>query len=163
MYQDGRAANGVLVQREQHRFLRPGLQSNTGLGDYVDMDGQDASGLDGRFRERQANDETAVTRQTPAYISLWYDNVSEQATEGSSAVQSNAAPEPLSLGFDDEFHSTYDDVGDTGSDLLLANIDPMAYDTEFGTNLGFGIEHDWSNGLQLDLFDGFFFGGNGTN
>ncbi|KAL8854735.1 MAG: hypothetical protein Q9221_000517 [Calogaya cf. arnoldii] len=146
MSQDARSENGALVQRDQHESTRPGLQNKAGLGDYIDDYVQDEPGLDPRFGERQANDETA------AYTSPPYDE-----------VQSNAAPQPLSLRFDDGFNPTYEGAADMGSDLLSANMDSLAYDTEFGTNLGFGIEHDWSDGLQLDLFDGFFFGGNTSN
>ncbi|KAL8660218.1 MAG: hypothetical protein Q9226_000020 [Calogaya cf. arnoldii] len=140
MSQDSRAGNGALVQCEQHRLTRAGLQNKAGLGDYVDSYVQDEPGLDPRFGERQANDETA------AYTSPPY-----------------AAPQPLCLGFDDGFSSTYEGAADMGPDSLLANMDPLAYDTESGTNPGFGIENDWSDGLQLDLFDGFFFGGNTGN
>ena len=33
---------------------------------------------------------------------------------------------------------------------------------DLGFGYGLDIEHDWSDGAQFDLFDGFFFGGTGT-
>lgn len=60
-------------------------------------------------------------------------------------------------------NSFFDPMENTGLDFLMTNDDATLYDGQFGMNLGFGEEHDWSDGVQLDLFDGFFFGaGNGN-
>ena len=45
-------------------------------------------------------------------------------------------------------------------DFLLMNDDITMYDGNPGIDLGFeGGEHKWADGSQVDLFDGFFFGG----
>ena len=48
-----------------------------------------------------------------------------------------------------------------------ANNDDLNYDFSSGLDIGFGVgnvgldfQHDWSDGQQFDLFDGFFFGNN---
>jgi hypothetical protein len=55
-------------------------------------------------------------------------------------------------------------------DFLNNNMGASGEDFNFeagGLDLGFGmgldLQHDWSDGQQYDLFDGFFFGnGNGN-
>ena len=48
-----------------------------------------------------------------------------------------------------------------------ASNEDMSYDFSSGPDIGFGVgnmgldfQHDWSDGQQFDLFDGFFFGNN---
>ena len=49
-------------------------------------------------------------------------------------------------------------------DFLMANSSTTGYNGQPGLDLGFDSEHDWADGAQMDLFDGFFFGGlNGGN
>jgi len=47
-----------------------------------------------------------------------------------------------------------------GMDFLLADTSAQ-YTGNTGLSLGFDSEHDWSEGAGVDLFDGFFFGGQG--
>lgn len=49
-----------------------------------------------------------------------------------------------------------DAVGTGGDDF---NFDASGLDLGFG--MGLDLQHDWSDGQQFDLFDGFFFGNNG--
>ena len=51
-----------------------------------------------------------------------------------------------------------------------ANPEDPNYDFSSGLDIGFGVgnmgldfQHDWSDGQQFDLFDGFFFGNNAGN
>ena len=46
--------------------------------------------------------------------------------------------------------------------LLTDSSSTAAFNGHPGFTLGFDSEHDWSEGVQLDLFDGFFFGGGGV-
>jgi len=46
-------------------------------------------------------------------------------------------------------------------DFLLADTTAQ-YTGNPGLSLGFDSEHDWSEGAGVDLFDGFFFGGQGN-
>ncbi|KAL9001161.1 MAG: hypothetical protein Q9169_000344 [Polycauliona sp. 2 TL-2023] len=160
MYQDG--TNGATAHNAS---ILPGLGQlprprQPQLDGYVDNVGQDEQGLGASTWGLQANQETTtVSAQTPEDLSLSCSDSAEQAPPNSCTIESNASQDLPCLDLED-FHSAYTD---TLSDLLLANTDSMAYDTGFGTNLGFGMEHDWSDGLQLDLFDGFFFGGNANN
>lgn len=48
-------------------------------------------------------------------------------------------------------------------DFLVANDDTVMYSGNPGLDLGFAGDVTWADGAQVDLFDGFFFGGaNGT-
>lgn len=48
-------------------------------------------------------------------------------------------------------------------DFLASNDDSTGvYHGNSGLHLGFHSEHDWADGAQMDLFDGFFFGGVGN-
>ncbi|KAL8859495.1 MAG: hypothetical protein Q9178_003894 [Gyalolechia marmorata] len=157
MHQDGLAANDAPVQLEQQSLPRRQPRNNTSLGDYVDNENLSGLGLNSRFEERQANSETIEAPQTLAYVPTSDGNTSEQPTTDSAAAQSNPPSNLLSLGFDDHLDEAYDALD---SDLLLTSDESTGYDTEFGSKLGFGSEQDWSDGMQLDIFDGFFFGGN---
>jgi len=42
------------------------------------------------------------------------------------------------------------------------SFDTSALDLGFGMGMGLDFQHDWSDGQQIDLFDGFFFGNNGA-
>ena len=55
----------------------------------------------------------------------------------------------------------YDYTNDLDS-LLADSSSTAAFNGHPGFTLGFDSEHDWSEGAQLDLFDGFFFGGGGV-
>ena len=49
----------------------------------------------------------------------------------------------------------------SSSNMDDANLDTSALDIGYG--MGLDYDHDWNDGQQIDLFDGFFFGnGNGT-
>lgn len=63
------------------------------------------------------------------------------------------------LNSNDLVGQTYDPLMNNNLDALLAGDDTTIYESQFGTSLGFDEEHDWSDGVQLDMFDGFFFGG----
>lgn len=56
------------------------------------------------------------------------------------------------------------------NDSSSAAINDDGYDFTSGMEIGFGVgnmgldfQHDWSDGQQYDLFDGFFFGNNAMN
>ncbi|KAL8929345.1 MAG: hypothetical protein Q9172_000518 [Xanthocarpia lactea] len=157
MHQDDPAANDAPVQLEQQSLPRRRPRNNTSFGDYVDNENLCGPGPDSRFEEQQANKEKITAPQTVAYAPPSDGNTFDQPTKDSDAAQSNPPSNLFSLGFDDRLDETYDTLG---SDLRLTSDESMVYDTEFGTNLGFGSEHDWSDRMQLDIFDGFFFGGN---
>ncbi|KAI9811048.1 MAG: Fungal specific transcription factor [Pycnora praestabilis] len=59
--------------------------------------------------------------------------------------------------------SSYPDAGFQGMDFLDNGV---RNSSSSGLDLGFGLgmdgDHDWSDGTQYDLFDGFFFGGSGA-
>lgn len=161
-YGDSPAANGATAQFEQHEWPRPNLQNDTEVRRSADHESQDDQGLDSRVWERQANQERTESWQSTALLSPPHDDESELTTASSGRVQSPPARDPFAMDFD-KFRTSRERISDTESDLLLTDVDSMSYDTGFGMNLGFGIEHDWSDGLQLDLFDGFFFGDNMGN
>ena len=45
-------------------------------------------------------------------------------------------------------------------DFLLTNNDAAMYGGNPGIDLGLNGDHNWADGAQIDIFDGFFFGGN---
>ncbi|KAL8711392.1 MAG: hypothetical protein Q9220_004290 [cf. Caloplaca sp. 1 TL-2023] len=83
----------------------------------------------------------------------------------SSSDQTNSTLHPVGgpLNGSKATYDLYESPSLTELDLFLAENDSIMYDSELGMNLGFGNEHDWSDGVQMDLFDGFFFGGAGNN
>ena len=80
---------------------------------------------------------------------------------------SNPAHTPPSLYTTASFatDSAPDDIYDfTSNDFdFLATNDSMAvYQGNSGLHLGYDAEHDWSEGVQTELFGDFFFGGAGN-
>ncbi|KAL8787005.1 MAG: hypothetical protein Q9213_002441 [Squamulea squamosa] len=161
--QDDSATNGALDQSEQQETYQSQPQIKNGHGDHVDHKGRrrrSGRRLEDRLVEWQANDDPVVNPETVAYRSPSKGSLSALTTECSVGLPSDEQPAAFSLGFNDPLHERFDTVADPELDLLLSGNEVTMYDTDFGMNLGFGDEHDWSDGLQLELFDGFFFGGN---
>lgn len=86
-----------------------------------------------------------------------------------STMASGVGPSPSSLAAPSNQNSSATDsmsgvIGTSGGEMGddLSNFN---FDSRTGLDLGFGmgldLQHDWSDGQQLDLFDGFFFGNNG--
>ena len=95
--------------------------------------------------------------QPPTYPPINEDTVVEQEASICGSMQT-IVPSEL-----DRFNIQMDDLtANTGLEFLMMDSDSMMYDSELGMNLGFGNEHDWSDGAQLDLFDGFFLGNGNT-
>ncbi|KAI4193291.1 MAG: hypothetical protein LQ350_008389 [Teloschistes chrysophthalmus] len=126
-----------------------------------------------REREYQGTNMTSEQRHPPLQRSSTAQSLSSSyrsLPEGRSMSQrsfgsfeSNQSPSVQSMPPLPTENSFFDLAENTGLDFLMMNDDTTTYDGQFGMNLGFGEEHDWSDGVQLDLFDGFFFGaGNGN-
>lgn len=63
--------------------------------------------------------------------------------------------------YDSSTHGS-DFVSIPGMDFLSNDVDDLNVDTsgiDLGLGMGMDFQHDWSDGTQFDLFDGFFFGG----
>lgn len=45
----------------------------------------------------------------------------------------------------------------------MNNEDTAIYGGNPGLDFGFTGDHNWADGAQVDLFDGFFFGGTGNS
>lgn len=51
-------------------------------------------------------------------------------------------------------------LNDSSNDM---DFDSSALDLGFPMGLGLDYQHDWSDGQQYDIFDGFFFGNSGNS
>lgn len=105
------------------------------------------------YGPRQTNTQSAIAFQPQSYQSFSDFNREEQPPASLTSKQS-LPPTESAAAFNSPFDPSTNEL-----DALLACNDTTAYDNQFGMNLGFGDEHDWSDGAQLDLFNGFFFGG----
>ncbi|KAL9602258.1 MAG: hypothetical protein Q9219_001982 [cf. Caloplaca sp. 3 TL-2023] len=110
------------------------------------------------YTPSQATSEPIETFQTQSHRAPNDGSISEQDSESFVSMQTTAPPGAAAddaYGFSYETHNpSFDEL-----EALLASNGTAFYDNQFGMNLGFGQEHDWSDGVQLDLFNGFFFGG----
>ena len=64
--------------------------------------------------------------------------------------------------YDTGTYNPEDLVGIPGMDFLGNDGEDLKVDTngiDLGLGMGLDFQHDWSDGTQFDLFDGFFFGG----
>lgn len=112
----------------------------------------------GRYGQWQANTQSAMAFQPQPYQSFSAVSRSEQPPVSFASTQWMPATGIPAETTTDPFYPSFDPSANE-LDALLACNDTTAYDNQFGMNLGFGDEHDWSDGVQLDLFNGFFFGG----
>ncbi|KAL8842931.1 MAG: hypothetical protein Q9170_000335 [Blastenia crenularia] len=113
----------------------------------------------GGSRRWQASTRPITAVQPQLFRSFSPASASEQQCESYTSTQ----PMPISgatgvASSDDALYGMYNE-STSELDALLADKDTTIYDSQFGINLGYGDGHDWSEGVQLDLFDGFFFGG----
>ncbi|KAL8694570.1 MAG: hypothetical protein Q9218_000826 [Villophora microphyllina] len=118
--------------------------------------GRDNGATDTMFKQWQPSPQLATTSQPPAYQQSHPDaRLSDHSWDNIDSAQppSLSSYPPLPMGI-----PSFDSTENTGLDFLMMSDDTMVYDSQFGMNLGFGEQHDWSDGVQLDLFDGFFFG-----
>ncbi|KAL8700350.1 MAG: hypothetical protein Q9224_001006 [Gallowayella concinna] len=158
-YENSAAAKSSIPRLIQHGLQVPPLHFDPSHGQQADNGGAGGHRWSGESGRWQAMAETIRTPLNQASISASEGDISEDQIEGCFAGnQSHTGPISMPLGSNKTFDGSYDAVAITDSEMLLDSND-FGIDTDFGTNLGFGNEHDWSDGLQLDLFDGFFFGG----
>ncbi|KAL8683621.1 MAG: hypothetical protein Q9186_000394 [Xanthomendoza sp. 1 TL-2023] len=158
-YENSAAAKSSIPRLIQHELQVPPLHFDPSHGQQADNGGAGGHRWSGESGRWQAMAETIRTPLNQASISASEGDISEDQIESCFAGnQSHTGPISMPLGSNKTFDGSYDAVAITDNEMLLDSND-FGIDTDFGTNLGFGNEHDWSDGLQLDLFDGFFFGG----
>ncbi|KAL8944845.1 MAG: hypothetical protein Q9216_000135 [Gyalolechia sp. 2 TL-2023] len=132
------------------------------LRDVTDRMERDQRTLDdGKYEPWQANAQSTIAFQPQSHqLHQSIDDASrpEQALVGFTSTQPMRPSSLPAESTADPFYPSFD-PSSSELDAFLACNDGTAYDNQFGMNLGFGDEHDWSDGVQLDLFNGFFFGG----
>lgn len=97
--------------------------------------------------------------QPQAFRTLSDGSRSERQFDDSAPMEQMLPSDARTLASNDTLYGPYDFSANNGLDALSAGNDTTVFDGQFGMNLGFGETHDWSDGVELDLFDGFFFGG----
>ncbi|KAL8909750.1 MAG: hypothetical protein Q9207_000059 [Kuettlingeria erythrocarpa] len=128
-------------QQQQPQAQGSSRQANTQPTSGIREDVQDLMGIQG-----QSGNDGFRQGQTVAHVgmsSLDGRNYPPEAEDTSVAHTG-------STGIHDPLLDTHD------LDMLLAGDDSVIDDREFGTGIGFGGE---LGGVELDMFDGFFFGG----
>lgn len=79
--------------------------------------------------------------------------------DGASAME----PSAVNAGANDMTYDTYGFANSNELDFLTNDNDSTAmFYGDSGLDLGIDEGHNWGDGMQLDLFDGFFFGNVGT-
>ncbi|KAL8822040.1 MAG: hypothetical protein Q9223_000032 [Gallowayella weberi] len=157
-YEHSAATKSSTPRLNEHELQLPPLHYDTSHGQQAHHDGQGGHGWSGELGRWQAIAETVGTPLNQANKMSASDGDPDQRIEGVAGNRSLTPPVSMLLGSHKTIDGSYDAGAMTDSEMLLESND-LGFDTDFGTNLGFGNEHDWSDGLQLDLFDGFFFGG----
>ncbi|KAI4102659.1 MAG: hypothetical protein L6R37_004249 [Teloschistes peruensis] len=161
--ENAQALDRTWSQPKQRRSHRRGPESGS-QGRHTSFDrGGEYQGTDMTSEQWLPPLQTSTTALPPpsSYRSLPEGSSTSQRSFGS--FESTQSPSLQSLPPLPMENSFFDPSENTGLDFLMMNDDSTTYDGQFGMNLGFGEEHDWSDGVQLDLFDGFFFGaGNGN-
>ncbi|KAL8802610.1 MAG: hypothetical protein Q9182_003701 [Xanthomendoza sp. 2 TL-2023] len=156
-YEDSAATKSSTPRLNQHGLQLPPLYYDTSHRQQAHHDSQGGHGWSGELGRWQAVAATTGTPLNQANNISASDGGPEQRVESAAGNRSLTPPVSMLLGSHKTIDSLYDAGAITDSEMLL-EINDLGFDTDFGTNLGFGNEHDWSDGLQLDLFDGFFFG-----
>ncbi|KAL8940577.1 MAG: hypothetical protein Q9211_002204 [Gyalolechia sp. 1 TL-2023] len=112
----------------------------------------------GRYAHRHGHTPPVPSFQPHSYrTSSDVNRAAEQSWVSFTSTQPMPATGTPADSTTDPFYSSSFDPSANELDAFLACNDTTAYDNQFGMSLGFGDEHDWSDGAQLDLFNGFFF------
>ena len=98
-------------------------------------------------------------------------NISGQISAGLGMGANSGATNPANQYFNPQQQSPFyntstygsEIIGIPGMDFLNTNTgDEFSGEIDLGFGMGTDFQHDWNDGTQFDLFDGFFFGnGNG--
>ncbi|KAL9032383.1 MAG: hypothetical protein Q9214_007993 [Letrouitia sp. 1 TL-2023] len=135
---------------------RPAPQFDMNLRDLFADELQDGRPFGSNLGRSQASAQSSLTPLQQPLETMkseqQYTFSPVRPTPPSAFIDSNMNDEPYNT---DEFSNI------DGLDFLLANDIDVGYHGQSGLNLGFEGQHDWADGTQLDIFDGFFFGGTG--
>ena len=136
------------------RRVRPPPQFDMNLRDLF-PELQDGRSFDGSFGHWQSTTSQILPMQpTSQYLHApGFSNAPSQY----NADSHHAAPTAIRKIPNDAYALPND------LDLLLTNDDTAMYDGNPGLDLGFTGDFNWADGAQVDLFDGFFFGGSSSS
>ena len=143
---------------------RPPPQFDMNLQDLFPDDLRDIRFYEGRPGQWPPFSRQQVVTSAPPVQSFGYQPVSDAAVteqDFNNAIHTNPHLDTSMTG-----NASFDDYAlsqASGSEfdfLMMDDIPNTApYHGNSGLALGFEANHDWSDGAQVDLFDGFFFGG----
>ena len=146
-----------------HKTSRPPPQFDMNLRDlFTDelQDGRSFGSNLGRWQAAMQVDPATV--QPPQQFQVPAEVATSEQHYSFNPMQPTASSTFHGTEANHEAYDAYDLPGSGGLDFLLADNDGAAYLDQPGLDLGFDSRHDWADGAQLDLFDGFFFGGMGN-
>ena len=134
------------------------MDFQTDIGDQTQNGGNEPAV--GNYGRKQDAFQPVHTPQSRNHQSLDEIGMAEQRQSSSMSKEPLPPNEVTFSGPNDPFFTPYGIPASNDLDEFLADYDISGFDGQLGMNFGLsGNEHDWSNGVQLDLFDGFFFGG----
>ncbi|KAL8975272.1 MAG: hypothetical protein Q9197_000484 [Variospora fuerteventurae] len=142
----------------------PPQQESRGLPCQDDMhplnDGSNARQKNqGMFAGISSLGQSDSARQDQQYDAL--PDIAASARRSHGVFGRPRTPPTVAIGMDlnQAFHETYNPSVSDELDAYLAGGGGTSYDNQFGTIFGTDNDHAWSDGIQLEMFDGFFFGG----
>ncbi|KAL8721105.1 MAG: hypothetical protein Q9225_002128 [Loekoesia sp. 1 TL-2023] len=155
------AIDDAWFQIKQQESQRSSAQFDMRTQDDVsDEMHKDQGTFDSRsYGQWQPTAQPVMTPQPQAFRTLSDGSMSQQHFDDPTPMEPMPPTNAPTLTSNDALYGPYDFSANNELDALSAGNDTTVFDGQFGMNLGFGEAHDWSDGVQLDLFDGFFFGG----
>ncbi|KAL8830213.1 MAG: hypothetical protein Q9191_001553 [Dirinaria sp. TL-2023a] len=141
---------GDLSQQSCVRSSRPSPQFDMNLRDLF-PEVQDGPAFDGSFGHWQSSAPNVL----PSQAASQFHQTSNFPTAQPQYVPVPQQPAPTSnASLHTEQYSFPNDL-----DMLFMNDETVMFGGNPGLDLGLTGDHNWADGAQVDLFDGFFFGG----
>lgn len=141
---------------------RPAPQFDMNLRDLFAGELQDGRPFGSNLGRSQASAQSSLTAlQQPSQVHAPLESMKSEQQYNFSPVRPTPPSAFIDSSMNDEPYNIDEFTNVDGLDFLLANNIDVGYHGQSGLNLGFEGQHDWADGTQLDMFDGFFFGGSG--
>lgn len=152
----------------QHHFggtARPPVQFDMNLRDLFPAETQDARSFASNLGRLQSPPRSEVSPTPSSLPHVHQDGLVGSVPRHPNSIDRASAtgPSAMNVGANDMNYDMYGFAHCNDLDFLTNdNVNMTLFYGDSGLDLGFEEGHNWGGGMQLDLFDGFFFGNVGN-
>ena len=153
------------VQRHFGGTTRPSVQFDMNLRDLFPAETQDARSFESNLGQLQGPPRSDVSRPPSSLPHVEQDGFVGPVPQHPNSIDRASAtgPSAMNVRANDMAYDMYGFAHCNDLDFLTNDNDNTTlFYGDSGLDLGFEEGHNWGDGMQLDLFDGFFFGNVGN-